>query len=153
MALASGEDVGGYYIDLRNLGPNRTLILLNGKRLGVSTAGLQDLGQIPLSAIERIDVLKDGASSIYGSDAIAGVVNVITRRNFEGAEANAYVGVFDQGDGFKQSYDFTMGASSDRGSLTVSAEYAKEDPVCGKDREFSKYGNSGKGVSVLRLER
>src|SRR3546814_10669822 len=63
-ALASGEDVGGYYIDLRNLGANRTLILLNGKRLGVDTNGLQDLGQIPMAAIERIEVLKDGASSI-----------------------------------------------------------------------------------------
>ena len=96
-ALASGEDVGGYYIDLRNLGAQRTLILVNGKRLGVTTSGLQDLGQIPMSAIERIEVLKDGASSIYGSDAIAGVVNVITRRNFEGAEANAYVGALRPG--------------------------------------------------------
>jgi iron complex outermembrane receptor protein len=142
-ALASGEDVGGYYIDLRNLGANRTLILVNGKRLGISTSGLQDLGQIPLSAIERIEVLKDGASSIYGSDAIAGVVNVITRRNFEGAEANVYLGTYDEGES-KQSYDFTMGATSDRGSLTVSAEYSKEDPVLGADREFSRYGNSGK---------
>ena len=143
MALSSGEDVGGYYVDLRNLGPNRTLILLNGKRLGVSTSGLQDLGQIPLSAIERIEVLKDGASSIYGSDAIAGVVNVITRRNFEGAEFNGYVGAFDEGEG-KQDYSLTIGANSDRGSLTFSAEYSKDDPVFGKDREFSKYGNSGK---------
>jgi iron complex outermembrane recepter protein len=142
-ALASGEDVGGYYIDLRNLGAQRTLILLNGKRLGASNSGLQDLGQIPMSAIERIEVLKDGASSIYGSDAIAGVVNVITRRNFEGAEANVYIGGFDEGEG-KQSADITMGAQSDRGSLTFSAEYSKEDPVFAKDREFSAYGNSGK---------
>ncbi|HVI58787.1 MAG TPA: TonB-dependent receptor, partial [Luteimonas sp.] len=142
-ALASGEAVGGYYIDLRNLGANRTLILLNGKRLGVDTNGLQDLGQIPMAAIERIEVLKDGASSIYGSDAIAGVVNVITRRNFEGAEFNGYVGAFDEGEG-KQDVSMTLGASSDRGSLTFTAEYSKEDPVFGKDREFSKYGNSGK---------
>lgn len=142
-ALASGEDVGGYFIDLRNLGTNRTLILLNGKRLGISTSGAQDLGQIPMSAIERIEVLKDGASSIYGSDAIAGVVNVITRRNFDGAEANAYIGNFGQGDGFKQSYDFTMGTTTDRSSLTFSTEYSKEDPVFARDREFSKFGNSG----------
>ena len=141
-ALASGENVGGYYIDIRNLGATRTLILMNGKRLGVTTSGLQDLSQIPFSAIERIEVLKDGASSIYGSDAIAAVVNVITRRNFEGAEANAYVGVYDQGDGFKQSYDFTAGASTDRLNLVFSAEYTKEDPVLAGDREFM-YGNSG----------
>ncbi len=142
-ALASGENVGGYYIDLRNLGAQRTLILLNGKRLGATTSGLQDLGQIPMAAIERIDVLKDGASSIYGSDAIAGVVNVITRKNFEGAEANAYIGQFDEGEG-KQAYSFTMGAQNDRGSLAFTAEYSKEDPVLAGDREFSKYGNSGK---------
>ena len=142
-ALASGEDVGGYYIDLRNLGAQRTLVLVNGKRLGVSTSGLQDLGQIPMSAIERIEVLKDGASSIYGSDAIAGVVNVITRRNFDGAEVNAYYGGYDEGE-TKQSFDLTIGATNDRGGVTLSAEYSKEDPVFAKDREFSKYGNGGK---------
>jgi iron complex outermembrane receptor protein len=142
-ALASGENVGGYYIDLRNLGAERTLILLNGKRLGVTTSGLQDLSQIPVSAIERIDVLKDGASSLYGSDAIAGVVNVITRRDFEGAEANVYYGAFDEGEA-KESFDFTIGTRSDRGSLTLSAEYSKEDPVLAGNRSFSKYGNSGR---------
>lgn len=143
-ALASGENVGGYYIDIRNLGAQRTLVLVNGRRLGVTTSGLQDLSQIPFSAIERIEVLKDGASSLYGSDAIAGVVNIITRRNFEGAEANAYVGVYDQGDGFKQSFDFTAGAVTDRGQITLSTEYTKEDPVLGANREFSKFGNSGR---------
>ena len=141
-ALSGGEDVGGYFIDIRNLGANRTLVLVNGQRLGISTSGLQDLGQIPLSAIERIEVLKDGASALYGSDAIAGVVNVITRRNFNGAEVNAYLGAFDEGES-KQSYDFTIGASNDRASITLSAEYSKEDPVLGGDRWFSKYGNSG----------
>ena len=142
-ALASGENVGGYYIDLRNLGAERTLVLLNGKRLGVTTSGLQDLSQIPVSAIERIDVLKDGASSLYGSDAIAGVVNVITRRDFEGAEVNAYFGTFGEGEA-KESFDFTIGTRSDRGSLTLSAEYSKEDPVLAGNRGFSKYGNSGR---------
>ena len=70
-SLASGENVGGYYVDIRNLGAERTLVLMNGKRLGASTSGLQDLSQIPMSAVERIEILKDGASSIYGSDAIA----------------------------------------------------------------------------------
>ncbi|WP_445145489.1 TonB-dependent receptor plug domain-containing protein [Dyella sp. Tek66A03] len=138
-ALSSGEDVGGYYVDLRNLGPNRTLILVNGKRLGANTSGLQDLGQIPVSTIERIEVLKDGGSSIYGSDAIAGVVNVITRSNFTGAEANAYVGEYDKNDGKKQSYDFTLGTANERGSIMLSAQYQKDDPVWAKDREFSAY--------------
>ena len=143
MVLASGENVGGSYVDLRNLGPQRVLVLVNGKRLGVTTSGLQDLAQIPVSAISRIDVLKDGASATYGSDAIAGVINVITRSDFDGFEANAYHGQFGQGDGTRTSYDATMGFSGERGSLTVSAEYAKEEPVFARDRDFSAHGNAG----------
>ncbi len=141
--LASGENVGGYYVDLRNLGAQRTLVLVNGKRLGATTGGLQDLSQIPMSAIDRIEVLKDGASAIYGSDAIAGVVNVITRKRFEGAEANAYFGQYGEGDGDKQTYDFTIGAVGDRGGVTASVEYSKEDPVWAKDRWYSASGNAG----------
>lgn len=142
--LASGENVGGYYIDLRNLGANRTLVLLNGKRLGTTTDGLQDLSQIPMAAIDRIEVLKDGASAIYGSDAIAGVINVITRKNFSGAEASAYGGQYDEGDGTKQTYNMTMGARGDRGSITFSAEYSQEDPLWAKDRAFSRYPNTSR---------
>ncbi len=140
--LASGESVGGYYVDLRNLGANRTLVLMNGKRLGTTNDGLQDLSQIPMAAIDRIEVLKDGASAIYGSDAIAGVINVITRKNYDGAEASGYVGQYDQDDGVKQNYNMTIGAHSDRGSLTLSAEYTKEDPVWAKDRWYSAFPNT-----------
>ncbi|WP_315386710.1 TonB-dependent receptor [uncultured Stenotrophomonas sp.] len=142
-SLSSGENVGGYYVDIRNLGAQRTLVLMNGKRLGATTAGYQDLSQIPMSAVERIEVLKDGASSIYGSDAIAGVVNVITRKNFDGGEANVYIGQYDQGDGQNQQYSMTLGATGERGSLTLSAEYAKQDPVWAKDRWYSRDGGRG----------
>ncbi len=135
--LSSGEAAGGYYIDLRNLGANRTLILINGKRLGITTDGLQDVASIPTSIIERIDVLKDGASSVYGSDAMAGVVNIITRRNYDGAEANAYIGEFSQGDGRKQNYDFVLGVTGERGSLTAAVEYLKEEEVWAHDRWYS----------------
>ena len=148
-ALASGESVGGYYIDIRNLGANRTLVLVNGKRIGATTDGLQDLGQIPVSAIQRIEVLKDGASSIYGSDAIAGVVNVITRRQFDGAEANAYVGQYSEGDGERESYDMTIGATGEKASVTLSAEFTKEDPVMAKDREFSQGFPPGSAITHL----
>lgn len=141
--LASGENVGGYYVDIRNLGAARTLVLVNGKRLGVNTTGLQDLGQIPFSAIERIEVLKDGASSLYGSDAIAGVVNVITRRNFDGAELNAYYGQYDEGYGANQAIDFTIGATGERGGLTMSVEYVKEDPIWARDVWYAKDGALG----------
>ncbi|WP_269233081.1 TonB-dependent receptor plug domain-containing protein, partial [Klebsiella pneumoniae] len=137
-SLASGENVGGYYVDIRNLGAERTLVLMNGNRLGASTSGLQDLSQNPMSAVERIEILKDGASSIYGSDAIAGVVNVITRKNFDGGEANVYVGQYGKGDGDSETYSMTLGARGERGSLTLSAEYSKQDPVWAKDRWYSR---------------
>ncbi|OBU54169.1 TonB-dependent receptor domain-containing protein [Stenotrophomonas maltophilia] len=137
--LSSGEAVGGFYIDLRNLGAQRTLVLVDGKRLGASVSGLQDVSQIPSAIVERIDVLKDGASSIYGSDAIAGVINIITRKNFQGLEANAYVGQYGEGDGQKTSYDFVAGFTGDRGSITIGAEYAEEKEVWAKDRWFSRY--------------
>ena len=136
--LSSGEAVGGYYIDLRNLGANRTLVLINGKRLGITTGGLQDVSSIPTAIVERIDVLKDGASSIYGSDAIAGVINIITRRNYDGAEANAYIGEYGDGDGRKENYDFVLGITGDRGSLTAAVEYLKEEEVWARDRWFSR---------------
>lgn len=141
--LASGENVGGYYVDLRNLGAERTLVLMNGKRLGATTSGLQDLSQIPMSAIERIEILKDGASAIYGSDAIAGVVNVITRKRFDGGEANVYVGQYGQGDGDTNQYSLTLGAEGERGGVTLSAEYSKQEPVMAANRWFSKHGNAG----------
>lgn len=142
-SLASGENVGGYYVDIRNLGAVRTLVLMNGKRLGATTSGLQDLSQIPMGAVERIEVLKDGASSIYGSDAIAAVVNVITRKNVDGGEATAYFGQYGEGDGNTEQYALTLGSTGERGSLTLSAEYNKADPVYAKNRWYSRDGSLG----------
>ncbi|WP_425491132.1 TonB-dependent receptor domain-containing protein [Luteimonas fraxinea] len=136
--LSSGENVGGTYIDLRNLGPQRTLVLVNGRRLGITTSGLQDVSAIPTSMVERIEILKDGASTIYGSDAVAGVINIITRRNFDGAEAGAYYGQWGEGDGAVERYDIVVGSTGERTSLTFGAEYAKEDPVFAPDRWFSR---------------
>ena len=126
-------------VSLRTLGSNRTLVLVNGRRWvgGTGLGGAVDLNTIPTAAVERIEVLKDGASAIYGSDAIAGVVNVILRQNFEGAEANAYYGQFEQGDGARQAYDFTVGSSGDRWSAMFGIGYVKEDPVMAGDREIS----------------
>ncbi|CAN7192253.1 TonB-dependent receptor [Pseudoxanthomonas sp. LjRoot143] len=137
--LSAGENVGGQFISMRNLGATRTLILVNGKRLGISTSGLQDISLIPTAAVERIEVLKDGASSIYGSDAIAGVVNIITRSNFEGATAQTYYGQYSEGDGETTRADFVMGFTGDRGSLTAAVEYRKEEEVMSADREYSAY--------------
>ena len=140
--LASGAAVGGSFISLRALAPQQTLVLVNGKRLGINILGLQDLSTIPTSMVERIEVLKDGASSAYGSDAIAGVVNIITRSEFDGAQATAYYGQFDEGDGAITRGDFVLGFSGDRGSLTAAVEYVKEDPVFARDRPYSAFPQS-----------
>ena len=140
--LSAGELAGGTFISLRNLGAQRTLVLLNGRRLGISTSGFADISTIPTAAVERIEVLKDGASSIYGSDAIGGVINVITRSNFEGATASAYFGQYSEGDGDITKGDFVMGFNGDRGSLTVAAEWRKEDVVKASDRPYSAFPRS-----------
>ncbi|MDQ3287685.1 MAG: TonB-dependent receptor [Pseudomonadota bacterium] len=126
-------------ISLRNLGSNRTLVLVNGRRWvgGTGLGGAIDLNTIPTAAVERIEVLKDGASAIYGSDAIAGVVNVILRQNFDGAEANAYIGQYDQGDGQRSAVDFTVGSSGDRWSAMFGVGYVEEEPVMAGDRAIS----------------
>ncbi|MCZ7844153.1 MULTISPECIES: TonB-dependent receptor domain-containing protein [Stenotrophomonas maltophilia group] len=139
-ALTAGENAGGTYIDMRNLGTQRTLVLVNGKRLGISTSGYQDISTLPVSAVERIEVLKDGASAIYGSDAMAGVVNIITRSNVTGVTANVYHGQYSQGDGARDRFDVVAGWSNERVSLTLSAEHAEEKGVWARDRGFSKYG-------------
>ncbi|MHC9084945.1 TonB-dependent receptor plug domain-containing protein [Luteimonas sp. RIT-PG2_3] len=147
--LSSGEAAGGQAIDLRNLGAQRTLVLLNGKRLGITTGGLQDISTIPAAMVERIEVLKDGASAVYGSDAMAGVVNIITRSNFEGLQASAYYGQYSEGDGAVEKYDFVLGTSTERASVTVGIEYAKEKAVWFADRSFSAepLGDRHPGVS------
>ena len=140
--LSGDETIGGTYISLRNIGAPRTLVLLNGKRLGVSTQGLADLSTLPVAAVERIEVLKDGASSIYGSDAIAGVVNIITRTHYDGVMTSAYVGQYSQGDGQITKGDIVMGFTGERGALTVAAEWSDEDRVAAVDRAFSAYPRS-----------
>lgn len=140
--LSAGENAGGSYISLRNLGASRTLILLNGRRLPVSTSGLADVSLIPASAIERVEVLKDGASSIYGSDAIAGVINIITRTNFDGFTATAYVSQYEEGDGETERIEFIMGTAGDKGSVTVSGEWVSEGEVWAKDRPYSAFARS-----------
>jgi len=126
-------------VNMRNLGSNRTLVLVNGRRWigGTGLGGAVDLNTIPSAAVERIEVLKDGASTIYGSDAIAGVVNIILRQNFDGAEANAYFGQYDEGDGAREAYDFTIGSVGDRWHATLGVGYVKEEPVWAGNRKIS----------------
>ena len=140
--LSAGENAGGNYISLRNLGASRTLILVNGRRMPISTSGLADVSLLPSVAVERLDILKDGASSIYGSDAIGGVINLITRSNFTGTTANVYFGEYGEGDGTTKRIDFITGIAGERGSITVAAEWADEERVSAADRDFSAFPRS-----------
>ncbi|WP_426663123.1 TonB-dependent receptor plug domain-containing protein [Rhodanobacter aciditrophus] len=137
--LASGPSVGGTYTSLRNLGSARTLVLVDGRRWSTDINGLTDLSTIPTSIIERIEVLKDGASSIYGSDAIGGVVNIITRDHYDGAEANAYYGQNQKGDGQQQAYDFTFGSHGEKSSTVFTASYQNTDAVWDNERDLTRY--------------
>lgn len=139
--LSSAPEQGGQYVNLYNLNENRTLLLVNGKRWTSSLAGLSDMSTIPSSLIERIEVLKDGASAIYGSDAVAGVVNIILRKNYDGAEASAYFGQNGRGDGSKAQYSFTAGTTTDRASLVFGVNYTNEDPVWAKARPLTRYSS------------
>ena len=136
-------------VSLRNLGSSRTLVLVNGRRWvgGTGLGGAVDLNSIPTAAVERIEVLKAGASAIYGSDAIAGVVNVILRTDYQGAEGNVYYGQYDKGDGAKQAFDLTIGTTDDRFSALFGVGYVKEDPVGAGDREISSEPTFGTGTS------
>lgn len=137
--LASNTEQGGQYVNLYNLGENRTLVLVNGKRWMTSLAGLTDLSTIPAALIDHIDILKDGASSLYGSDAVAGVVNIILRDHYEGAEFNGSVGQQQGGDGRQQAYSVTFGTTTNKSSLVFAATYNKTDPVWANSRNYTRY--------------
>ena len=134
---------GSTTIDLRNLGAARTLVLLNGHRWVTGLGGAVDLNTIPTAIIESIEILKDGASTVYGSDAISGVVNIITRRGYEGAIVNGFYGQNSKGDGTRYASDFTFGIASDRGSASISASYVKEESILAGDRAISAVPNFG----------
>jgi iron complex outermembrane receptor protein len=132
---------GATRVSLRSLGAQRTLVLLNGRRMVPGGSGSNDsvdLGTIPTAAIERIEVLKDGASAVYGSDAIGGVINIITRKSWKGVEASAFGGIAGQGDARTTDVSFTAGTSSDRGSLLFSAGMFDQRRAMAGDRDFSK---------------
>ncbi|MDT9600943.1 TonB-dependent receptor domain-containing protein [Sphingosinicella rhizophila] len=128
-------------IDLRNLGEERTLVLVDGKRfVPYDSNGIVDLNMIPAALVERVEVLTGGASSVYGSDAIAGVVNFIMKDDFEGIEADAQAGITQRGDGFENAFSLTMGVNSGdgRGNLVANATYVKTRPVTQGQRAYSR---------------
>lgn len=131
---------GANTLGLRNLGPSRTLILLNGRRLAPGgTRGsvlAADLNVLPTAIVDRIEVLKAGASSIYGSDAVAGVVNIITDQSLTGLNLEAQVNVPEVGAGIDRRIAATFGVNADRLSLIGSIEYRKRDKLARNDVDW-----------------
>lgn len=128
---------------LYGLGPRATLFLLDGRRManyGLASAdlgGLTDLNGIPLSMVERVEIIRGGASAIYGADAMAGVVNIILRKGQVGGEAIARYGLSERGDAEQRRFSFNYGqVADDGGSWSVSADYLHRDALIGEDRAW-----------------
>jgi iron complex outermembrane receptor protein len=135
--LTSNREQGGQFINMRNLGSQRLLVLVNGKRWTQTVGGYTDMSTVPSSMIERIEVLKDGASSIYGSDAIAGVVNIILKKSMEGGQFSAYTGQNDKGDGKTNDFSLTYGANTDKASMMFGLTHTEQGAVWAKDRPLT----------------
>ncbi len=135
---ASNEESRATGVNLRGLGAVATLTLLNGRRIAPSADGqFVDVSAIPISAIERVDVLLDGASAIYGADAVAGVVNIILRRNFDGAETTLRYGSGTHGDLHERRASQSFGRSWASGNVLLSGEYYSRDPLDIGERDYS----------------
>ncbi|MDZ4811212.1 MAG: TonB-dependent receptor [Pseudomonadota bacterium] len=131
-------------VSLRGLGSNRTLILIDGRRAPVSptTGQGQDLNSIPLAAVERIEILSDGASAIYGSDAIGGVINIITRKDFEGVEMMLGIGNPKAAGGETEEGSAIFGSSGERGSMMAGVSFNTRGIIFQRERDYSVGGRS-----------
>ena len=135
-----GPNQGGAFIDLRGLGAMRTLVLVDGQRIGAAHGGYTNINVIPTSIVDRIDILATGASAVYGSDAIAGVINIITKKNFNGVQLDTYNGEYmPHGDGRQTQSSFTAGKSTDKFGVVFSVSYQNQSPVWASQRPFSAY--------------
>ncbi|MFM9091127.1 MAG: TonB-dependent receptor, partial [Verrucomicrobiota bacterium] len=140
-------------MSLRGIPSSNTLVLLNGRRLvphpiSQSEAGVPTLStninQLPNRGLERVEVLRDGASSVYGSDAVAGVINYTMQRNFKGTELALRYGVTDYGDGTEYRGTLTHGLTfaRNRGRAILTADYYLREPIYARDRPFSADGDN-----------
>jgi len=141
---AGQQTYGQSAVSLRGLGAQRTLVLVNGRRLAnfaPSSPPSVDINAIPTSAIDRVEILQDGASSVYGSDAVAGVINVILRKNYQGFEGSAYVGTpMHSGGGQIEKVGFVTGFgdyNEDRFNWLISADAEHNNPLYGYSRQFA----------------
>jgi len=130
------------FVELRNLGSPRTLVLLNGRRFppnGSGVAEAVDVNNVPTALIERIDVLRDGVSTIYGSDAVAGVINFVLKDDFEGFQMELLGGLADEGDGEEAGANFLWGKNWARSNLTLSGSIFSREEILARDRDFARF--------------
>jgi outer membrane receptor protein involved in Fe transport len=140
---------GRAFIDLRGLGSGRNLVLINGRRgMGSTGGGVVDVNTIPTQLIDRVEVITGGAATTYGADAVAGVVNFIMKRNFQGVELDAQMRQTEQSDGEEKSASLTLGGAFDggRGSAVFSAGYFKRDAIYKGARGFSAQADGATGI-------
>lgn len=139
-------------VNLRGIGPNATLTLLNGHRLpGSGTGGAyQDTSIIPLLALQRVEIVADGASAIYGSDAVAGVVNLIMRRDLDGIEVNARAGVAENYD--TRQLGFAIGKRWSTGQVMLAFEHSFHSALSGLDRDYIRADQRSVGGPDFRVQ-
>lgn len=128
-------------VNLRGAGASRTLVLINGRRTvgspSLGGGGTVNLNLIPFSFVDRLEIIADGASAVYGSDAVAGVVNVILKSGYDGMTFTARHGDRSKDDGSEQSFSLLVGASGDRSSVTFGLEHDSRDEIYDKDRSYT----------------
>jgi iron complex outermembrane recepter protein len=150
----NGGGDGASNVELRGLGVERTLVLVNGRRYGAlgNLTSAVDVNSIPVNMIERVEVLKQGAGAIYGSDAIGGVVNFITKQHQDGAEISLDYGKSNMGDGARQGLSMSWGTTGDKGNVVLGFNYNQQDGISAGNRAFSRnaiyfYGSVFEGGS------
>lgn len=139
-ATTNNPGTGTATVDLRNLGTSRTLVLVNGRRMvGSAVTGVVDINNIPASLIERVEVVTGGASAVYGSDAMAGVVNFIMKRNFEGASVSSQYGITQEGDAQRLNTDITLGTNfaDGKGNVVIHGNYFWRQQTFAAARDFA----------------
>ena len=160
----NGFTANAQIVNLRGLGPGYTLVLINGRRMPDypqpynADRSAVNVGAIPSSIVERVEVLAGGASAIYGSDAVAGVVNIVLRENFEGNLLRLTAGTTAAGGGDSVGLEYTGGVVGDRWSATYALQYSENEPIFASQRDFladrraGPNRNAGPGLSLTVLD-
>ena len=136
---------GSTTVNIGNLASNRVLVLLNGNRIATSVNGSYDFTGVPISIVKQIEISRGNPNNKYATDAIAGVINIITNTDFTGIKASSYYGKSSRGDAETQNYALSAGKTTEKSSLFFNAEYSKNTPILAGDRNISALPLFGTG--------